>query len=354
MIDFKAEDAIVDAYVSLKGTPEAQALAVTLIENFFIPQERIEEAQDWLEVISDQSVKSAIRSKVQKMVKEAPAVSLIRLPENTTWEDTDVSSPVTKNNDQQYHYDRLIKYSLASEVMVSDQEDVRTCPNEWVTFWSKLFIEKLSEYGVQMNTIAMAMNDYIHHILLKPSSEEPKQAAAVQTARRRVIDPPRNYLRDRPDMIGAIESSHPEYFESHCFGYVDGTEKVSGVRSDTLLFTDMGVLIFKTKFTGKVKNDVRAIPLDQVSNIEIGSDTHTEKAGLVSNTTEYLTLKINSADYTSVTRYLYLGKNESEINQFQPYIMRLLNDISGTYQLVEGDSWVSSSGYTMSFGVINY
>ena len=119
-----------------------------------------------------------------------------------------------------------------------------------------------------------------------------------------------------------------------------------------MIFLEHGIVILQDKFWGGYKDDFIFIPVDQVSELEIGSDTHTEYAGMTSKTTHFWILKVNNVNMQSYSRWLKLGTTEAEINSQMPRLGAAVKCINLYYDVTQGDSWQTSGGYTTSYGFI--
>ena len=96
---------------------------------------------------------------------------------------------------------------------------------------------------------------------------------------------------------------------------------------------------------------MQAISRGSVIVISVVTEFHTEYQGVSSRSDTYWTLTFETTDYTQFTRWLYLGKNEKEMNQNRPELARVLDGLQNFFDLEQGESFESSSGYTTSYGV---
>ena len=87
-----------------------------------------------------------------------------------------------------------------------------------------------------------------------------------------------------------------------------------------------------------------------IAQISVGSEDHVEYQGITSSQSFYWTLTFETTNFQTFTRYLYLGKNEREMKQNRPALGQQLQRLGQYFDLVEGDSYTSSGGYTTSFG----
>jgi hypothetical protein len=105
------------------------------------------------------------------------------------------------------------------------------------------------------------------------------------------------------------------------------------------------------KRSGWGAGEMQAINRGSVSVISVGTEFHTEYQGVSSRSETYWTLTFETTDYTQFTRWLYLGKNEKEMNQNRPELARVLDGLQNFFDLEQGESFESSGGYTTSYGV---
>jgi len=91
---------------------------------------------------------------------------LIRIPSNKSWERSDVSGPAEKTNDQQYHYDRIIKYMNETNSLVDDIDSIRKDPKIFAAEVNKGMKSGISKLGCLPETSLAAVSDYINNFLL--------------------------------------------------------------------------------------------------------------------------------------------------------------------------------------------
>ena len=128
-----------------------------------------------------------------------------------------------------------------------------------------------------------------------------------------------------------------------------GDIKILGA-SEEILVTDNYLAFLPAKKKGWSASPGVIVSRDSISQISVGSEDHVEYQGITSSQSFYWTLTFETTNYQTFTRYLYLGKNEREMNQNRPALGQQLQRLGQYFDLVEGDSYTSSGGYTTSFG----
>ena len=122
-------------------------------------------------------------------------------------------------------------------------------------------------------------------------------------------------------------------------------------KTEEVIVSDSFVAFLPEKRSGWGAGEMQAINRGSVSVISVGTEFHTEYQGVSSRSETYWTLTFETTDYTQFTRWLYLGKNEKEMNQNRPDLAKVLDRLQNYFDLEQGESFESSGGYTTSFGV---
>ena len=346
-MDFKAELAIIEKYVEIKDSGEGEPLIVELITKHFLPQDRYEEARSWRNAIKTKTLKSEMDLALKSALKTAKTTPISRMPQNEDWIEMDVSTAAVASDDQQYHYDRTLAYSNAAQSMLDDVDDVRDCRNEWITFFLQGAYEGgLGKKGAQLDTLAMALSDYIEFILLPDKFIE---VAGAESEALPVIRIETAYW-GRPDML--------EYFKSHAPGVLSEPYLMNfncqislNGKSEEIVITESHVLFVPEKKSGWGAGELGSLNREIVTAISVGTEFHTEYQGVSSTSDMYWTLTFVTSQYTEHKRWLFLGGNEKQMNTNRPIHSRTLDRLGEYFELVEGESFESSSGYTTSFGV---
>ena len=351
MTDFTIEEALIDKYVDIKDDGKGEPIAVELIKNHFLPQGRFEEARSWRNALTDKALKGEVDKLIKAAATKSKAVAISRIPQNKDWSDTSATGRSETTDDQQYHYDRTLGYMVAMREMEDDAEDVEVCRNEWITFVARNAYSGLEKVGAEFDTIAMAISDYIEMFLLAGKLPAVESAKSSSKPAQQELPTVEKALVGRDDILNLLQSKYPSVLKATFISkIVDTFTKVTGGQKQEILFTDHGIIFMTRERRGGVTGESQFIPVGKITNLEVGSETHTEHAGFTSTTADYWILTVNTTDYESYSRWLYLGANESEINVNRPFIMRALGPASQFYQIDEGDSWQTSGGFQTSFG----
>lgn len=353
MIDFLVEEALIDKYVDVKDKGEGEPIIMRLISDHFLPNERFEEAQSWRNALTDKALRTEAGNLIKAAMAGSTQIAIFRHPKNKDWEDASAEGRSEKTDDQQYHYDRTLKYMFMTQTMLEDIDDVRVCRNEWITFVARnAYTGGLADMGATMETLCQAISDYVEYFLLAGAFDD--QVETEEEAEEDVPalnNPLRAAASSRNDILETLTSAgYSNYLDANFIANYSGTTANSGGKGDEMVFTDAGVFLLREKMFGSFNGQVQFIPFNSISSIEIGSDIHTEHAGFTSTTSEFWILTINTVDYQSYARWLYLGKNENEINTNRPALMKFISKLAPFFQLVEGDSWSTSGGFTTSYG----
>lgn len=352
MTDFTVEEALIDKYVEIKDEGKGEPLAVELIKNHFLPQGRIEEARSWRNALADKALRVELDGLIKTNLSKSKSSSISRVPQNKDWQETSIYGRSETTDDQQYHYNRTLGYLIKSREMEEHVEDVEVCRNEWITFVARnAFSGGLDSVGAEFDTIAMAVSDYIEIYLL------PGNLPAVESDSQQIeqvedgIPTVGEALAGREDIINLLSSKYPSVLQASFISKItESTTQVDGGQKQEILFTDHGIIFMTRHRHQGVNGESQFIPIAKIATIEVGSENHTEHAGFTSTNTDYWILTVNTTDYQSYSRWLYLGSNESEINANRPFYMRALEPVGEFYGIQQGDSWQSSGGFQTSIG----
>lgn len=348
LMDFKAELAIIEKYVEIKDAGDGDPLIIELITKYFLPQNRFEEARSWRNAIETKELKSEIDLVIKSALKSSKTSPVSRMPQNEDWMEMDLSTAAVESDDQQYHYDRTLAYANSAQSMSNDVEDVRECRNEWITFFMQgAYDGGLGKKGAQMNTLAMAFSDYIELILLP---DEFVEMAGEESAALPETSIETAYSYKDPKSFSYLAEQFPSILKEL---YITNFFCQLGVggKQEEVVVTNLHIAFLPEKKSGWGAGESNIINVSDISSITVGSEIHTEYRGLTSQTDAYWTLTFNLNNYTQFTRWLFLGRDEKEINQNKPAYGRALDTLGSYFELLEGDSFESTGGYQTSFGV---
>jgi|688.fasta_scaffold130866_3 hypothetical protein len=353
--DFSAEEVIIDKYVELKESKQdGDELIFELVMKYFLPQGRIVESEMWSVVLSNNRLKTDIKKQLLDYETKSESILISRMPKNKNWIHSDIFKPAQFSEDQQYHYDRTLNILNAQQIMLDNRDDVIECRNEWVTFEAKgAYVGDnnggLASKGAQMNTIAMAIQDYIEFILIPNKFVETKfNLKPVEQNETSFFTLEKTYSEDQ-DQIKYLNEYHPELMkELFLMNFYAGPELFG--KQEEIVVTENYVAFLPAKKRGWSVSSGSLISRASVNCISIGSESHTEYQGITSTDSFYWTFTFETNDFQQFTRYLYLGKNESEMNQNRPEVGRIIQKLSEFFELTEGESYSSTGGYTTSYG----
>ena len=356
------EDILIDKYVDLKDKEDASHLILELIDEYFLPDGRFEEARSWRDAITDPEIKADATEKIKTVLKDVKSSVISRLPQNKDWYLASPEGHPSTTNDQQYHYDRTLSYSNASKSIIQYIDDVKICPNEWITFIAKSAFEGLKSYGAELDTIAMAISDYIEFILIPDrffyfSSDKTSPSIAsgktseLQSSAKQTLTSVENAYANQPEEVQYLKSQCPQILGDGFLQNFFATTAVIGGKTEEILVTEKYLAFIPQKKSGWGAGDFNLIDRSHVDHISVGSEVHTEYQGLISKTQSFWTLTFVTTQYTQFTRWLYLGKNEAEMNVNRPNLGKTLDKLSENFELVQGDSFQTSGGYTTSVGI---
>ena len=364
-LNVKVEQDFLQKYMDAKNNGEdgLDPMIENIITEFLVPQKRFIEAEAWLAPIGDESLLAKLKILVATESAKADLPKIIRLPKNKSWVDSDISHEVQSTNDQQYHYDRLISYLNYKKVLLDDRDDIFECRNEWITYmcystWGEKGESKIATAGCNFTTLAAGYNDYIENILLpnkfvampgqetESNSTHPTTGQAPAQSNFNTIE--QAYSKD-PDAIKYFEKNHPALLKDGFMMNFHGFTKILGSLEDVII-SEHYVSFLPAKKKGWSAGPGIIINRANVTQISVGSEDHVEYQGITSSESFYWTLTFETNQFQRYTRYLYLGRNEQEMNSIRPQLGNLLQRLGQYFNLIEGDSYTSSGGYTTTFG----
>jgi hypothetical protein len=158
-----------------------------------------------------------------------------------------------------------------------------------------------------------------------------------------------NAYAQRPELVEYLRIHAPEVLgDSYLMNFFCLTG-VTG-KSEEVIVSDGYVAFIPEKLSGWNAGQMQLIRRESVVAISVGSEYHTEFQGITSTSASYWTLTFETSHYEQFTRWLYLGKNEKEMNQYRPQLGRIMDSLGNFFDLEEGDSFQTSGGYQTSFG----
>jgi len=347
-MDFKEELKIIDKYVEIKEIEDGQPLIMKLILEHFLPNNRFEEARSWRNALEDKRLKSEAEKAIKERLKNGKIVSISRYPQNTDWTDVSPGGKAKQTDDQQYHYDRTISYMNLKEELIDDVEDIETCRNEWITFTARAYEGSLRETGALFETLAMAVSDYIELILL-PDKFVKTRFNSNDNANTNATISVENAYAQRPEVVEYLRTRAPQVLGDT---YLMNFFCLTGVtgKSEEVIVTDAYIAFIPEKLSGWNAGQMQLIRRESVVAIAVGSEHNTQYQGITSESASYWTLTFQTSTYEQFTRWLYLGKDEKEMNRYRPQLGKIMENLGNYFDLEEGDSFQTSDGYQTSFG----
>jgi len=231
--------------------------------------------------------------------------------------------------------------------MLDDIDDVRVCRNEWITFVARQAYEGgLDKMGAEFDTLAMALSDYIEFILLPGNFFSDEANTAPAQAKGTTVE---EAYESRPEIITYLAANASAVLKSTFWLNFFCRTGVNGAVEEVIVTEDYLLFVPKKK-TGWNAGTLSTVPTASISSISVGSEYHTEYQGITSYSQSFWTLTFVTDQYQQFTRWLYLGRNEAEMNENRPQLGKTMERLGQHFQLTEGDSFQSSGGYTTSIG----
>lgn len=345
--NFDIEESIIDKYVEVKESGQnGDHLILQLIQEHFLPLGRFEESRSWLRAIGSEVVSYEAEKLIKSEAKVRKVTQVSRAPQNKDWQEADVSIPAVESSDQQYHYDRTLAYSNATQHMFDEVEDVTECRNEWITFVARnAFKGGLGAKGADLNVLAMAISDYIEFVLIPDDfygfEDEVELISPQLTVEQALVNLPDDisYLREHARAVLA------DQFLTHFY-----CQSERGGKTQFVIVTPQYVAFVPEKKSGWSPASFELLYTQHISTISVGTEYHTQYQGVTSTSEVNWTLTFFTTEYTQFTKYLYLGRNEREMNQNRPIHGKTLESLSQYFDLEQGDSFETSDGYSTSIG----
>lgn len=355
-IDYKKEQDYLQKYMDAKNNGEdgLDPMIEHIITKYLVPQKRLIEAETWLKPIGDKSLLSKLKVLVAKEKAKLDLPKLNRLPKNKKWVNSDIAHASETTDDQQYHYDWIVSYLNARQTMLGDRDDVFECRNEWITFmsystWGETESSQVGQLGCLFTTLATAYHDYVENILLPNKFVKFESEAAVETQAVSSQNTVESAYAQNPEAIKYLTEHHRALLQDgFCMNFF-GFTKILGALEE-IIVTDSYVAFLPGKKKGWSVGPGSIVDRATVTQVSVGSEDHIEYQGVTSSESFYWTLTFETTNFQRYTRYLYVGRSEEEMNQNRPQLGSLLQRLGQYFELVEGDSYTSSGGYTTSFG----
>jgi TPR repeat protein len=167
-----AEELLVDAHEKARNASDIDSSALMIIEKILIPQSRFRETEMWIRSIVSTNKRQELRSKLKEI---EPVVRIKRATEHDDWKSANISNAIQKSSDQQYFYDRFVKYSSAQDPETLNRDTMSTWPGPGFYGFLSGFFEgnkAIFQMGCERETIALAIFDFYNFVMEDPLGSE--------------------------------------------------------------------------------------------------------------------------------------------------------------------------------------
>jgi len=168
----KAEELLVDAHEKSRNASDIDSSALMIIEKILIPQSRLIETEMWTRSIVNTNKRQELRNKLKEI---GPLVAIKRVTEQSDWENSNISKAIQKSSDQQYFYNRFVKYLSAQEPETLNRDTMSTWPGPGFYGFLSGFFEGnkiIFQMGCERETIALAIFDFYNFVMDDPLGSE--------------------------------------------------------------------------------------------------------------------------------------------------------------------------------------
>jgi TPR repeat protein len=168
----KAEELLVDAHERSRNASDIDSSALMIIEKILMPQSRLIETEMWIRSIVNTSKRQELRNKLKEI---GPLVPIKRVTEISDWKHSNISEAIQKSSNQQYFYNRFVKYLSAQEPETLNRDTMSTWPGPgFYGFLSGFFEgnETIFQMGCERETIALAIFDFFNFVMEDPLGSE--------------------------------------------------------------------------------------------------------------------------------------------------------------------------------------
>ena len=357
-IAYEPEKKLLDDYIAKKeaGKDDLDPIIQQIIAEHFLPQGRFTEANSWLGVVSDFQISTQLKKQIASAEEKASIPNIKRLPKSNSWTKSDIAHNVQDNDDQQYQYDRLVHMLNYRQHRLDDRKDIFECKNEYIT-WDALWLffpdddgAGLNKHNINFETTAMALADYFDYILLPDKFVETELMKSIKESQVPKHATVEAAAKDDPDLLNYIKTHCESLLKEPFITNFWCLTKILG-NSENAIVTENYVAFLPGKTKGWSVPDPIIIQRENITEISIGSEFHTEYQGITSKDSAYWTLTFQTNNYQQFTRYMYLGKDENEMNKNRPILGAKLDELGKLFTLTQGDSFTSTGGYQTTFGV---
>lgn len=167
-----AERLLIDAHEQAKSSNIRDLATLTILENILIPTGRFSEAEMWCRSIIASTSRKELRDKV---IALNTSTQIIRATKQNLWKSLDISGEMQQSGDQQYHYNRIVKYLSVLEKADIPRDTMSTWPGPGFTglingLWNEGSL--IAQLGCLRETAASAAFDFLNYIWEEPLGSE--------------------------------------------------------------------------------------------------------------------------------------------------------------------------------------
>jgi hypothetical protein len=164
----KAEELLIELFETATNAKDRDDAAITLIEKILIPNLQLCESEMWIRSVTNSSKRKDLR-KIIKNIKIQN--SLVRVNMQSDWKNENINLEMKKSSDQQYFYNRFVKFLSSQDQQSFDRDSFSTWPGaSFYGFLKGIWDDNpiISELGCKRETIALAVFDYLNEVMENP------------------------------------------------------------------------------------------------------------------------------------------------------------------------------------------
>jgi hypothetical protein len=167
-----AEELLVDAHEKARNASDIDSSALMIIDKILIPQSRFRETEMWIRSIVSTNKRQELRSKLKEI---EPVVRIKRVTEHDGWKSANISKVIERSSDQQYFYDRFVKYLSAQDPETLNRDTLSTWPGPGFYGFLCGFFDgnkNIFQMGCERETVALATFDFYNFVMEDPLGSE--------------------------------------------------------------------------------------------------------------------------------------------------------------------------------------
>jgi len=144
------------------------------------------------------------------------------------------------------------------------------------------------------------------------------------------------------ELLAFFQDKNPLALEEEFVALIQCSDGREG-KPQIMFFTTKSIHIVYEKSKDRRYSSVETYTRSEIAEVSVGVDVH-ESYGVVVLTTIYWVFAIYTTGHQSYTKYVYMGRNDKDLNQSRPSLVAKIEKIGHYYPLVQGDSVESASG----------